>query len=60
MNTNNNENLKYWFGSIIAIIVFLLCLFALHHLEKEEKEQAIKDGRNNICYTSTGDRYYCE
>ena len=51
---------KYIFGVVVVVSIMTLCILALIHIEKEEKENAIKDDRNNVCYTQTGDKYYCE
>ena len=51
---------KYIFGIVVVVSVMTLCILALIHIEKEEKDNAIKDGRNNVCYTQTGDKYYCD
>lgn len=51
---------KYIFGVVVVVCIMVLCVLALIHIEKEEKENAIQNGRNNVCYTSTGDKYYCE
>ena len=53
------EKYKYIFGIVVIVSFMTLCILALIHIEKEEKENAIKDDRNNVCYTSTGDKYYC-
>lgn len=54
------EKYKYIFGVVVVVSIMTLCILALIHLEKEEKENAIEDGRNNVCYTQTGDKYYCD
>ena len=54
------EKYKYMFGVVVVVSIMVLCVLALIHLEKEEKENAIEDGRNNVCYTQTGDKYYCD
>ena len=54
------EKYKNIFGAVVVVSIMALCVLALIHIEKEEKENAIKDGRNNVCYTQTGDKYYCD
>lgn len=56
------RKLKKWVKVVITItgglIVFITCCNLLSLLEKAERDRAVSEGRYEIHYTSTGDKYY--